>query len=228
MEVDRSNLTGKRGREEEVDPEAVPMPLDSNVAHLIPYVPNSAPAVVSQPEQQVVDEVMEDRVQVEASETLGRRIVVKASDAGAVVAEQLVSRREISVSTPQEQVSVSEEREVRAVQAVAFGSSGESSDPMVPRGSFELRGAQIARRTLRLDQISGGVETEEEEHWRSAVRGLDWGGLEPETWGPEGETLPQPSEGPSSLAPRDDLMCGGRASLPCPEVSCSLTLRRDE
>jgi hypothetical protein len=216
MEVDP--LLGKRARKEEQSPETVPMSVDNSGAAVIPFVPNPPPAA-SQPEWSVVDEIMQERQperpsQVEVSETLGRRILVHSSEAGTVVAEQLVAQREVSVSSPQEQTRVSEEREVRAVQAVIVnGSSCAVSNPEVP--SVTLEAAQVARRVLRLDQISGAVEWEEEElaQWRVAVDRVVQGGPEPEAWDPMGETLSQPGEGPSSLCSRDDLQRHGRPGL---------------
>ncbi len=218
MEVDRSNLRRKRAREEEVVPEDSPMSVDSNVAHLIPYVPDSPPAAVPQPEQPENDEAMPDRCQVEVSEALCRRILVRASESGEVVAEQLVAQREVSVSTPQEQISVSEEREVRAVRLVSFGSSCDGNDPVVPQGSFALRGTQAVRRSLRWDQVSGELELdlEELERWRVVEDRMGGDSWEPGTRGPGGMTLPQPSSGPSSALPGENLEWSSRPLLPCP------------
>ena len=222
MQVDRYLLCGKRAREEEQAPEAAPMPLDSNESALVPYVPNPPPAV-PQPERSVVDDIMEDPPsqrpsQVEISETLSRRTLVHASEAGAVVAEQLVAQREISVSSPQEQICVSEERELRAVQAVPSSSSGPGSNPGAP--SVFYMAAQVARRALRWDQTSGAVEMDEEElaRWRVVADQLVPESPEPEAWDPAGETLSQPGEGPSSQCPRDDLQWHGRPGLPGPPL----------
>ena len=114
----------------------------------------------------MVDDIMQDRVQVEASETLCRRILAQADESGAVVAEQLVARREITVSTPMEQFSASEERQVRQLDVVINGSSGSGSSRSpyeAPQPFVQLAGVQAARRTLRLDQISGAIEWETEE-----------------------------------------------------------------
>ena len=164
---------------------------------------------------------------MEVSETLGRRILVHASEAGTVVAEQLVAQREITVSSEEEQVSVSEEREVRAVQAVVNCSSCAVSNPEAPSVWFEA--AQVARRSLRWDQNSGEVELDEEElaRWQVAVDWMSQEGPEPEAWGPAGETLPQPGEGPSSQCPRDDLQWHGRPGLtgaPVPQLPSSSVL----
>ena len=80
------------------------MTIDNSGASVIPYVPNRPPAA-PQPEGSDVDEIMQDPrperpSQVEVSETLGRRILVHASEAGTVVAEQLVAQREVTVSSP--------------------------------------------------------------------------------------------------------------------------------
>jgi hypothetical protein len=165
-----------------------------------------------------VDDIMQDSqsqqaFQVEVSETLCRQTMVHASEAGAVVAEQLVAQREISVSSPQEQITVSEEREVRAVQAFANSSSGFGSDLGAP--SVHFMAAQVARRALRWDQISGEVELDEEElsRWQLAVDRVVPEGPEPDASDPAGETLSQPGGGPSSLCPRDDLQWRGRAGL---------------
>ena len=143
------------------------MKVDDSAA-LVPHVPLPPPAVQPLPEYSVVDDIMQDRVQVEASETLCRRILAQADESGAVVAEQLVARREITVSTPMEQFSASEERQVRQLEAVINGSSGSSSSSSrspseTPQPFVQLAGVQAARRTLRLDQISGAIEWETEE-----------------------------------------------------------------
>jgi hypothetical protein len=153
--------------------------------------------------------------------------MVHASEAGAVVAEQLVAQREISVSSPQEQISVSEEQDVRAVQVVANSSScptGSSGGP-----SVWYQAAQIARRALRWDLISGAVEMDEEElsRWQVVADRVVQGGPEPETWDPMGETLSQPGEGPRSQCPRDDLEWHGRPGLtgsPVPQLPSSSVL----
>jgi hypothetical protein len=226
MEMDP--LLGKRVREEEQIPETAPMTIDNSGASVIPYVPNPPPAA-PQPEGAEVDEIMQDPrperpSRVEVSETLGRRILVHASEAGTVVAEQLVAQREVTVSSPQEQSRVSEEREVRAVQAVVNCSSCAVSNPEAP--SITAEAAQVARRVLRLDQISGAVEWEEEElaRWRVAVDRVVQGDPEPEAWDPMGETLSQPGEGPRSLCSRDDLQWHGRPGLtgsPVPQLPSS-------
>ena len=94
----------------------------------------------SQPEYSVVDDIMQDRVQVESSETLCRRILAQADESGAVVAEQLVA---ITVSTPMEQFSASEERQVQQLDVVINGSSGSSRSPPQPfvQLAFMLLGA---------------------------------------------------------------------------------------
>ena len=221
MEVDRPRLQGKRALEEEESPEAAPMTVDS--ADLVPFVPHPAPAAQPQPEYSVVDEIMQDRVRLEASETLCRRTLAQADESGAVFAEQLVARREVTVSTPQEQFSASEEREVRAVQAVINNSSGSSSSSETPQPFVQLAGVQAVRRTLRLDQVSGAVQWEEEELARLQLSACvevrpDEEDLEPISQDPVGETLLQLGEVPSSRVPGDDPQWNGRRRplLPLP------------
>lgn len=232
MAVDRVRLCGKRAREDEPGPESSPMPLDPAEAQLVPYVPIPPPAV-PHPEGSELDDMDEDPEpqgpsQVEVSETLCRRTMVRASKAGTVVAEQRVSQREVSVSSPQEQIRVSEERELRALHVSVNGSSGPSGSSCgEPSTCYEA--AQIARRTLRLDMISGAVDMDEEElsRWRVVADRVVQGGPEPEAWGPMGETLLQPGEGPSSQCPGDDPVRHGRPGLtgsPVPQLPASSVL----
>ena len=142
-----------------------------------------------------------------------------------------MARREITVSTPMEQFSASEERQLRHLEVVINGSSSSSSPSETPQPFVQLAGVQAARRTLCLDQISGAVEWETEELARlqlsmSAGRWQEEEYLEPEAQDPVGETPLQLGEGPSSRVPGDDPQWNGRSRsllcLPAPPADDSL------
>jgi len=130
MAVDRVRLCGRRAREDEPGAESSPMPLDHAEAKLVPYVPIPPPAV-PHTEGSELDDMDEDHEpqgpsQVEFSETLCRQTLVRASKAGTVVAELRVSQRGVSVLSPQKQIRVSEEHELRALHVSVRSSSGHS------------------------------------------------------------------------------------------------------